>query len=38
MQIGPVPLFFAQNRFRWKNKTSAGKLKNPLENKISSSK
>jgi hypothetical protein len=44
MQIGPIPLFLygdvpaAQNRFRWKSKKSAGNLKNPLENKISSRK
>jgi hypothetical protein len=45
MQISPIPIFFAsetdpapENRFRWKNKTSAGNLKNLLENKISSRK
>jgi hypothetical protein len=36
VQISPIPIFFAENRFRWKNKTLAGNLKNLLENKISS--
>jgi hypothetical protein len=31
MQIGPIPLFFAQKRFRWKSKKSAEVLKNLLE-------
>src|SRR5215471_6769310 len=42
--IGPIPFFgirllrMPQNRFRWKSEKSAGKLKNPLENKFSSRK
>jgi hypothetical protein len=45
MQIGPIPHFLdtwtfrlPKNRFRWKNKKSAGNLKHPPENKISSRK
>jgi hypothetical protein len=38
MQIGPIPIFFADNRFGWKNRKSAGNLKNLLENKTSSGK
>jgi len=36
VQISPIPIFLAENRFRWKNKTLAGNLKHLLENKISS--
>jgi hypothetical protein len=45
MRIGPIPFFWrtwdnpaAQNRFRWKSKSSAGNLNLQLENKISSGK